>query len=119
MLHGMLNVMLHGAEYDAAWTVDDGEDEAGETLGAELIADTEDGLNAVEDGDIAADYGAIKSGGDADKDDVESNEDDDDIRRARGHGDDKAPCVVPVCRSADSTTNSAQPREAGKPLESH
>ncbi|GMF54520.1 unnamed protein product [Phytophthora fragariaefolia] len=67
-------------EYYAAWcaeSVDDDEDKAGETLGAELIADTEDGLNAVEDGDIAADYGAVESGDDAEKDDVESNEDDD------------------------------------------
>ncbi|GMG17434.1 unnamed protein product [Phytophthora fragariaefolia] len=62
---------------EATVTVDDDEDEAGETLGAELIADTDDGLNAVGDGDIAADYGAIESGDDAEKDDVESNEDDD------------------------------------------
>ncbi|GMG17935.1 unnamed protein product [Phytophthora fragariaefolia] len=52
---------------EATVTVDDDEDESGETLGAELIADTEDGLNAVEYGDIAADYGAIESGDDAEK----------------------------------------------------
>ncbi|KUF81247.1 hypothetical protein AM587_10002525 [Phytophthora nicotianae] len=49
-----------------------------DTLGSELLADKHDNLNAVEPGESADQYGAIESGDEAEKDDVDVGEYDSD-----------------------------------------
>ncbi|KAG1688596.1 hypothetical protein DVH05_003522 [Phytophthora capsici] len=59
-----------GSEHDG-----DNDDQVEEgTLGSELLADSGDALNAVVDGDVAAHFGMMESGDEAEKDDIETGE---------------------------------------------
>ncbi|ETK79775.1 hypothetical protein F441_04597 [Phytophthora nicotianae CJ01A1] len=59
-----------GSEHDG-----DNDDQVEEgTLGSELLADSGDALNVVADGDMAAHFGMMESGDEAEKDDVETGE---------------------------------------------
>ncbi|KAE9023387.1 hypothetical protein PR003_g11912 [Phytophthora rubi] len=57
----------YGHLIEDACEEDDGE---GNPLSTELLADNDDDLNAVGDGEDADEYGAIDSGDDAEKDDL-------------------------------------------------